>query len=111
MRRRIARSVLRSALSMRAPLRLTLPAAMGCSASSAIPSVVLPEPDSPTMPSVSPRLSASVALFTAWKCRLPNQPWRNSKLTPTPSPCTSTGASSATGSTTRSGRLASSRRV
>ena len=38
------------------------PAAIGCSASSAMPSVVLPEPDSPTMPSVSPRRSSSVAL-------------------------------------------------
>ena len=39
----------------------TSPPAIGCSASSAMPSVVLPEPDSPTMPSVSPRRSCSVA--------------------------------------------------
>ena len=105
----------RSALSMRSPSRRTLPAAIGCSASSAMPSVVLPEPDSPTMPSVSPRLSASVALFTAWNWRLPNQPSRNAKLTPTPSPCTSTGASAGTGCTTRCGpagqQLAACRRA
>ena len=47
---------------------------MGCSASSAMPSVVLPEPDSPTMPSVSPRRSCSVAWRTASNWRLRNQP-------------------------------------
>ena len=50
------------------------PSAIGCSASSARPSVVLPEPDSPTMPSVSPRRSSSVARRTASKRRLRNQP-------------------------------------
>ena len=43
---------------------------VGCSASSAMPSVVLPEPDSPTMPSVSPRRSCSVASRTASKLAL-----------------------------------------
>ena len=97
MRRRIARSVSRSALSMRAPSSVTAPSAIGCSASSAMPSVVLPEPDSPTMPSVSPRRRRSVARRTASKRRCRNQPRETSKLTRTSRASTSTGASAATG--------------
>ncbi len=80
-RRRIARSVGRSASSIRVPSSVTLPAAIGCSASSAMPSVVLPEPDSPTMPSVSPRFNSSVALRTARNTSLPNQPRDETKST------------------------------
>ena len=49
-----------------------------------MPSVVLPEPDSPTMPSVSPRRSSSVAARTASNAPLRNQPRETSKLTRTP---------------------------
>ena len=80
-RRRIARNVVRLASSRRVPSSVTSPAAIGCSASSAIPSVVLPDPDSPTMPSVSPRFNASVALRTAWNTSLPNQPLVDAKST------------------------------
>ena len=46
-----------------------------------MPRVVLPEPDSPTMPSVSPRLSSSVALRTARNTSLLNQPLPATKST------------------------------
>ena len=111
MRRRIRRKCSRSASSMRSAPTRTSPDAIGCSASSAMPSVVLPDPDSPTMPSVSPRRSCSVAPSTASKYRLRNQPPPTWKLTFTSRPSTSTGASPGTGCTTRCGRLASSLRV
>ena len=105
MRRRIARSVARSAPSRRVPSSVTLPAAIGCSASSAMPSVVLPDPDSPTMPSVSPRFNSSVASRTARKTSLPNQPFADTKSTSTSRAAARTGASAATGTTARCGRL------
>jgi hypothetical protein len=105
MRRRMARRVVRLALSRRTPSRVTLPAAIGCSASSAMPSVVLPDPDSPTIPSVSPRRSCSVAWRTAVKAWRPNQPLREEKSTVTSCAAASTGASAATGCTLRRGRL------
>ena len=111
MRWRIRRSVSRGALSMRSSPRWISPSAIGCSASSAMPRVVLPEPDSPTIPSVSPRRSFSVAALTASKRRFLNQPSLIVKLTWTALLSTSTGASPATGSTTRCGRLAISLRV
>ena len=60
-----------------------------------MPSVVLPEPDSPTMPSVSPRRSCSVALLARrWNWRLPNQPSRDGEARRRRRrACTSTGAS------------------
>ena len=66
-----------------------------------MPSVVLPEPDSPTMPSVSPRRSVSVAALTAANRRLRKSPSPNAKLTPTASACSSGGASSGSGGATR----------
>ncbi len=111
MRRRIARNAARSALSMRSPASCTSPPAMSCNASKAMPSVVFPDPDSPTMPKVSPRLSCSVACRTAWKWRLRNHPCAIGKLTSTSRASSSTAASSATGCTTRCGRLASKRWV
>ncbi len=78
-----------------------------------MPSVVLPEPDSPTMPSVSPRLQLQVARRTASKRRLA----RTSRAG-----CVNVDADvarlhqqrrvgRASAATTRCGRLASSLRV
>ena len=63
MRLRIARSVARVGVvdALRRRTRSSPPRS-AASASSAMPSVVLPEPDSPTMPSVSPRRSCSVGV-------------------------------------------------
>jgi hypothetical protein len=83
MRRRIARNVGRDAPSSRVDSRKTLPPASGWSASSAMPSVVLPDPDSPTMPSVSPRRSSSVASRTACRTSFPNHPRRDANCTTT----------------------------
>jgi ABC-type glutathione transport system ATPase component len=71
----------------------------------------IPEPDSPTMPSVCPRFNSSVARLTARNWRLPNQPSFNAKFTSTASAARSTGASAGSGCTTRTGRLASRRCV
>ena len=76
-----------------------------------MPSVVLPEPDSPTMPSVSPRRSCSAACRTAAKLRLSNQPRAIENVTPTSFAASRIGASPASGCTSRCGRLASSLRV
>ena len=85
--------------------RKTRPPARGCKASSAIASVVWPDPDSPTMPSVSPRRNSSVASRTAWKTSLPNQPRRDANCTTTFFAEASTSADAGIGVTRRSGRL------
>jgi hypothetical protein len=70
-----------------------------------MPSVVLPEPDSPTMPSVSPRLSSSVACRTAWNTSRLNHPFPVEKSTLTSRAEARMGASAGTGRTSRCGRL------
>ena len=62
-----------------------------------MPSVVLPDPDSPTMPSVSPRFNSSVASRTARKTSLPNQPLADTKSTDTSRAAARIGASAGTG--------------
>ncbi|CPO11296.1 Uncharacterised protein [Bordetella pertussis] len=58
------------------PLNTSLPPSMPISLSRHLPMVDLPEPDSPTMPSVSPRRTSKLTSSTARTTRfLPNQPW------------------------------------
>ena len=54
-RRRSGRSWPAGRLSMRSPARYTSPAVIGYSRRIALPTVDLPQPDSPTSDSVSPR--------------------------------------------------------
>ena len=63
---------------MSLPANLTRPEAMGTLPRMALPVVVLPEPDSPTSPNVSPRsiekLMSSTAVRRVW--RWPQRPSR-----------------------------------
>ena len=60
-----------------------------------MPKVDLPEPDSPTMPRVSPRTSEISTLSTATKSRCLNQPCFIVKLQRICSACNKAGASDA----------------
>jgi hypothetical protein len=74
MRRRISwrsRSLARSRFW---PSKMTSPPVGSCRRSSVRPIVVLPEPDSPTTPSVWPRRSVKLTSCTALNSRLPNTP-------------------------------------
>ncbi|GIR46151.1 MAG: hypothetical protein CM15mP55_1270 [Hyphomicrobiales bacterium] len=64
------------------------------------PSVVLPDPLSPTMPNVSPRLTVSEISFTAltWVCARLSKPWRMGNHTLTFSPLTISGGLASNGS-------------
>ena len=64
--------------SRRSPFQSIVPPSLWSSRRMALPSVVLPEPDSPTMPSVSPLRSARLTSSTAtssrvWRLNMPPQ--------------------------------------
>ncbi len=65
MRRRTRRSSLPESVARSRPSNSTLPAVGGSSARSSRASVDLPEPDSPTIPSVSPFCSSRLTSVTA----------------------------------------------
>ncbi len=88
---------------------------MRCRPSRAIARVDLPEPDSPTIPSVSPCRTDTLTCFTAVKRPLRNHPARPGnfcrKPTVTSRASSITGAIGSTGAAVRCGRLFSSLRV
>ncbi|KAG1303751.1 hypothetical protein G6F63_016662 [Rhizopus arrhizus] len=63
-------------VAMSCPLKISWPPLMPTSFSRHLPMVDLPDPDSPTIPSVSPRRTAKLTPSTACTSRLPpSQPW------------------------------------
>ncbi len=76
-----------------------------------MPSVVLPDPDSPTIPIVSPRFTSMLASCTAANARERSQPSRILNSTSTPCADTITGVSGGMGCTSRRGRLSMRRTV
>ncbi len=76
------RSVLRAAPEAEktsTPSKVTVPAVAGMSRRIVLPTVVLPQPDSPTSPSVSPLLMWNEMSLTALTC--PAVSWRSPDLT------------------------------
>ena len=67
---------------MSRPSNSASPVVASCSRISVRPTVVLPEPDSPTSPSVLPLASVNDTSFTALNSRLPKTPSREKKLLP-----------------------------
>ncbi len=61
---------------MSRPSKIASPVVASCSRISVSPTVVLPEPDSPTRPSVLPFGSWNETSFTASNSRVPNRPSR-----------------------------------
>ncbi len=61
---------------MSRPSKIASPVVASCSRISVRPTVVLPEPDSPTRPSVLPFGSRNETSFTASNLRRPNRPSR-----------------------------------
>ncbi len=75
--RRLYAMYSRSGIAIKSfPSKIAVPPVAWCSRSSVRPTVVLPDPDSPTTPSVLPRGSVNETSFTALNSRLPNKPSR-----------------------------------
>ena len=80
MRRRMPWRSRSLSLSRFLPSKMTSPPVGSCRRSSVRPIVVLPEPDSPTTPSVCPLRSWKLTFCTALNSRLPNRPFFSQKL-------------------------------
>ena len=91
MRRRIGWRSRSESFRMSRPSKITSPPVGSCSRSSDKPIVVLPDPDSPTTPSVWPRLSSKLTSCTALNSRLPNSPCLMKKLLASARTCSTTG--------------------
>ena len=97
MRRRIGSISRRDSANRSVPSKIarppTGPPLGSCRRSRARPSVVLPDPDSPTTPSVWPARRRKVAPLTAWNSLRPKTPLRIQKLLVSAVASTITGAS------------------